>query len=370
MATFQASRFTEGNHVFPDKISIDASGVTVCSPRLFDGRESFIPFDEIAQVNIESHVIGYDSVSLRTSGRSGVCVHGFTKREVGEICSMIQHGIDLCNGRFNTSTEDRRGDDEGDMEMLMEEFDEERESWKRERKALETQQQQLAEELAAVRELQRAQGRQSAADGTIDTVKEGATQAVNLVGGGRRAEPVLHENEPEVVDASFVVGAEADAEDAGVSFIWTFDKCVGPHGGVIRTASVSSWDKYIVESVGVQRLLLEVRSHPEFGDSLIVSVKKGVIDVAAGARLRFGRKRPRLYALVEAQDDSTTYAFIDIDFREAIFELREASTMAIEVTFVADGTCLFHFNTKRFRWAGVPPRKFASSTSDASSAVR
>ena len=47
MKDFTASRLTSGNRIFPSKIIIDETGVTLKDPALFSGKEKTIPSREL-----------------------------------------------------------------------------------------------------------------------------------------------------------------------------------------------------------------------------------------------------------------------------------------------------------------------------------
>lgn len=85
MSTYTASRLSEGNKVFPCKIIIDNSGVTIRVPGFFRGEERTIPFKRIASVDVQCPLIGYSSISIESTGDGLIYAHGFTKSEVKEM---------------------------------------------------------------------------------------------------------------------------------------------------------------------------------------------------------------------------------------------------------------------------------------------
>lgn len=52
--TFTASRISEGNVLFPPTIIFDDNGVTVRCPFIFSGKSTYIPYNCISSVHIET----------------------------------------------------------------------------------------------------------------------------------------------------------------------------------------------------------------------------------------------------------------------------------------------------------------------------
>lgn len=90
---YTASRLTEGNKVFPDKIVLDDNGVTLRVPSFFSGEETTIPYSRISSVNIDTPFVGYSDIIIETTGEGRVQVHGFTKDEVTEMKQVILEKI-------------------------------------------------------------------------------------------------------------------------------------------------------------------------------------------------------------------------------------------------------------------------------------
>ena len=82
MTTFNSSRLTEGNRVFPSKIIIDERGVTFKDPGLFSGKEKTIPYSRVSSVDIQIPLIGYSTIIIETTGEGQIRAHGFTSSEV------------------------------------------------------------------------------------------------------------------------------------------------------------------------------------------------------------------------------------------------------------------------------------------------
>lgn len=90
---YSASRFTEGNNFFPNKIILDDNGVTFKVPSMFSGQETTIPYSRISSVNIDSPMIGYSAIIIETTGEGKIRVNGFTKSEVQEMKEIILQKI-------------------------------------------------------------------------------------------------------------------------------------------------------------------------------------------------------------------------------------------------------------------------------------
>jgi hypothetical protein len=89
MKTYTASRLTNGNRIFPSRIIIDDSSVTLKIPRLFSGNETTIPFTRISSVNIDSPFVGFSTIIIETTGEGQIIARGFTKSEVVEMKELI-----------------------------------------------------------------------------------------------------------------------------------------------------------------------------------------------------------------------------------------------------------------------------------------
>ncbi len=89
MHTYKASRISEGNKIFPCKITIHDKGITLKIPSLFSGKESTVTYNHISAVDIESPMIGYSTIYIETTGEGKITAHGFTKAAVTEMKEMI-----------------------------------------------------------------------------------------------------------------------------------------------------------------------------------------------------------------------------------------------------------------------------------------
>lgn len=89
METFTASRVSEGNRIFPSKITIDELGVTLKIPNFFSGNVKTIPYRRIASVDIDYPFVGYSTIIIETTGEGSIMAHGFTKKEVIRMKELI-----------------------------------------------------------------------------------------------------------------------------------------------------------------------------------------------------------------------------------------------------------------------------------------
>lgn len=90
--TFEASRLSEGNKIFPCKIEFDNTTVTITIPGLFSGKSQTIAFEQISSVRVEVPLAGYSKIIFETTGLGRVLAHGFTKGEVNEMKDLVQKG--------------------------------------------------------------------------------------------------------------------------------------------------------------------------------------------------------------------------------------------------------------------------------------
>lgn len=88
MSTFIASRLTEDNTVFPDKLEIGPSNVVFYKGTLIGYRSTVIPKDNIASVYIVSRVFFADVV-IETIGGKQIRASGFKKGDARTIVSLL-----------------------------------------------------------------------------------------------------------------------------------------------------------------------------------------------------------------------------------------------------------------------------------------
>jgi uncharacterized membrane protein YdbT with pleckstrin-like domain len=90
MKVYQASKLAAGvSKVFPHKLTITESSVTITQPGLFSAKEKTIPFSKISSVNIDCPMIGFSTITIETTGEGNITTNGFTKDEVREMKQTI-----------------------------------------------------------------------------------------------------------------------------------------------------------------------------------------------------------------------------------------------------------------------------------------
>ncbi len=90
MKVYQASRLAIGvSKIFPHKLTISESAVTIRQPGLFSAMEKTIPFSKISSVNIDCPIIGFSTIIIETTGEGNITANGFFKDEVLEMKQII-----------------------------------------------------------------------------------------------------------------------------------------------------------------------------------------------------------------------------------------------------------------------------------------
>ena len=89
---YVASRLSEGNKLFPAKITITPQGVTLKVPGFLSGKEQSIPFHLISSVDLETPFIGFSTIKIYSVGWDVIVATGFTKDDVIAIKEQIMSG--------------------------------------------------------------------------------------------------------------------------------------------------------------------------------------------------------------------------------------------------------------------------------------
>ncbi|MBP7509193.1 MAG: hypothetical protein KA807_15380 [Prolixibacteraceae bacterium] len=89
---YTASRLSEGNKLFPAKISISEQGVTLRVPGFLSGKERTIPFDQISAVNLDTPFVGFSTVKIYSVGFDVIVASGFSKTDAISIKEEILAG--------------------------------------------------------------------------------------------------------------------------------------------------------------------------------------------------------------------------------------------------------------------------------------
>ncbi len=87
----KASRWSKGNRIFPTEIILEASGLTIRVPGIFNSKSEFMEYSYISSVSVNTPLIGFSTLVFYTSG-SQVSAHGFTKKEAKIIQETITKG--------------------------------------------------------------------------------------------------------------------------------------------------------------------------------------------------------------------------------------------------------------------------------------
>jgi hypothetical protein len=88
--TFSASRWTQGNFLFPTKLVITPQRVTRVKSRLFGSNEESIAMSKIASVHISTGVFWSEIVIESTGGTDPISSHGHRKRDAQRIRDLIE----------------------------------------------------------------------------------------------------------------------------------------------------------------------------------------------------------------------------------------------------------------------------------------
>lgn len=96
-----ASRLSKGNKLFPAEIHIEEAGLTVKIPGFFGGKSTFLSYNDISSVSVDTPMIGYSTIKFNAHGEK-VIAHGFTKSEVNQVKAAIDSGKK--NAPINTSS--------------------------------------------------------------------------------------------------------------------------------------------------------------------------------------------------------------------------------------------------------------------------
>ena len=88
MKTFEASRLTEGNKVFPTQIIITNRSITIRKPGVFSSDEKTIPMSHVTHVDVNCPLMGFSSITFGTED-TPIKVSGFTKSEVKEMKELV-----------------------------------------------------------------------------------------------------------------------------------------------------------------------------------------------------------------------------------------------------------------------------------------
>ena len=88
---YTASRWTSGNHLFPDRVSVRADGVHYVKRRLIGSTEETINVRQISSIRLETGLL-FATLTIETSGGSQpVIIHGLRKADAQRVQTLIQN---------------------------------------------------------------------------------------------------------------------------------------------------------------------------------------------------------------------------------------------------------------------------------------
>ncbi|WP_243324216.1 PH domain-containing protein [Geothrix sp. SG200] len=88
--TFQASRWTKGNHLFATVIEVTEAAVIRRKRSWFTVNEISIHLSKVASVRIETGLLWSDIVIESTGGSDPLTSHGHTKADARRIKELIE----------------------------------------------------------------------------------------------------------------------------------------------------------------------------------------------------------------------------------------------------------------------------------------
>ena len=88
--TFTASRWTQGNFLFPTKLVVGPQRVSRIKSRFFGSNEETIAISKIASVHISTGVFWSEIVIESTGGTDPITSHGHRKRDAQSIRDLIE----------------------------------------------------------------------------------------------------------------------------------------------------------------------------------------------------------------------------------------------------------------------------------------
>jgi hypothetical protein len=88
--TFSASRWTQGNFLFPTRIIVSPQRVTRVKSRLFGSNEETIPMSKVASVHISTGVLWSVIVIESSGGTDPITSYGHRKKDAQRIRELIE----------------------------------------------------------------------------------------------------------------------------------------------------------------------------------------------------------------------------------------------------------------------------------------
>jgi hypothetical protein len=90
MTIFVASRFSNGNGLFPVEIHIDDYSVTIKKPGLIAAIEKTMMYRNISSVELHTPIFGFTKIKINTIGMDSMLVEGFERFGAEEVKRLIE----------------------------------------------------------------------------------------------------------------------------------------------------------------------------------------------------------------------------------------------------------------------------------------
>lgn len=88
--TFSASRWTQGNFLFPTRIIVSPQRVSRIKSRLFGSNEETIPMSKVASVHIKTGILWSVIVIESSGGADPITSYGHRKKDAQRIRDLIE----------------------------------------------------------------------------------------------------------------------------------------------------------------------------------------------------------------------------------------------------------------------------------------
>ena len=88
--TFNASRWTQGNFIFPTRIVVSPLRVSRVKSRWFGSNEESIPVSKVASVHISTGMLWAEILIESTGGTDPITSHGHRKKDAQRIRDLIE----------------------------------------------------------------------------------------------------------------------------------------------------------------------------------------------------------------------------------------------------------------------------------------
>ena len=88
--TFSASRWTQGNFLFPTRLVVSPQRVSRVKSRLFGSNEESIAMSKVASVHISTGVFWSEIMIESTGGTDPISSHGHRKKDAQRIRDLIE----------------------------------------------------------------------------------------------------------------------------------------------------------------------------------------------------------------------------------------------------------------------------------------